>query len=199
MPQYDHEGTIQVGDRVLDRPGRIHTANVTRDANDKQVSDATAQPVHWEDLKASERATGGTSEAPVSALDGVALGLPALLRALKLQKRAARVGFDWASPEPVLEKFAEEALEMREAMAGGNVEEMEDELGDLLFVITNLARQLKIDPARALRRANAKFELRFRAIEEAAGSRDALEAMSLDEMESLWQQVKLRRRSEGKE
>jgi len=117
-----------------------------------------------------------------------------LQRAVKLQKRASRVGFDWGSPEPVLEKFAEEALEMREAMQSGNPEEMEDELGDLLFVVTNLARQLKLDPARALRRANAKFELRFRAVEEAAGSRQALQEMELDDMESLWQLVKRRHR-----
>jgi uncharacterized protein YabN with tetrapyrrole methylase and pyrophosphatase domain len=82
-------------------------------------------------------------------------------------------------------------------MLGGRIEEMEDELGDLLFVIANLARQLKIDPAKALRRANAKFELRFRAVEEAAGSRAALDRMDLDEMEALWQQVKLRLRAEN--
>ena len=83
-------------------------------------------------------------------------------------------------------------------MLGGNIEEMEDELGDLLFVITNLARQLKIDPAKALRRANAKFELRFRALEEVAGSRAALDAMDLDAMEELWQRVKLQMRAMSK-
>ena len=117
-----------------------------------------------------------------------------LQRAVKLQKRASHVGFDWGSPGPVMEKFAEESLEMLEAMQTGSHEEMEDELGDLLFVIANLARQLKIDPAKALRRANAKFELRFRAIEQAAGSRDALHEMELNEMEALWQQVKRRRK-----
>jgi uncharacterized protein YabN with tetrapyrrole methylase and pyrophosphatase domain len=95
-----------------------------------------------------------------------------------------------------LDKCEEEVLEMREAMASGRFDEMEDELGDLLFVLANLARQLKIDPAKALRRANAKFELRFRAIEEAAGSRETLHAMELDEMEELWQQAKLRFRRE---
>jgi uncharacterized protein YabN with tetrapyrrole methylase and pyrophosphatase domain len=88
---------------------------------------------------------------------------------------------------------------MLEAMRSGDREAMEDELGDLLFVVTNLARQLKIDPAKALRRANTKFELRFRAVEQAAGSRAALEAMSLEEMEDLWQHVKRRRREEGNE
>jgi ATP diphosphatase len=117
-----------------------------------------------------------------------------LQRAVKLQKRAARVGFDWASAEPVLDKFAEEAQEMRDAMKSGNIDEMEDELGDLLFVLANLARQLKIDPAKALRRANAKFELRFRAVEDEAGGFDALRGMSLEEMENLWQQVKRKHR-----
>jgi MazG family protein len=160
---------------------------------DATVDGAEAQTEAWEHVKARERDKKGIE----SLLDDVPRGMAELQRAVKLQKRAARVGFDWASPEPVLDKFAEEALEMRDAMLSGNIEEMEDELGDLLFVVTNLARQLKLDPAKALRRANTKFELRFRAIEEAAGSRDALESMSLDEMEELWQQVKLHRRSEG--
>lgn len=132
-----------------------------------------------------------------SLLDDVPRGMAELQRAIKLQQRAARVGFDWGSPEPVLEKFAEEILEMREAMLGGNIEEMEDELGDLLFVIANLGRQLKIDPAKALRRSNAKFELRFRAVEKAAGSRAVLEAMSLDEMETLWQRAKMQQPAEN--
>ncbi len=119
-----------------------------------------------------------------------------LQRAVKLQKKASKVGFDWVAPEPVLDKFEEEMGEMRKAMASGIRDDMEDELGDLLFVLANLARQLKIDPAKALRRANAKFELRFRAIEEAAGSRDELHAMELDEMEALWQKAKLRFREE---
>jgi ATP diphosphatase len=85
---------------------------------------------------------------------------------------------------------------MRQAMRSGNIDAMEDELGDLLFVLANLARQLKIDPAKALRRANAKFELRFRAVEEAAGSREQLDEMELDEMEDLWQQAKRRFREE---
>lgn len=158
------------------------------------VDGPEAQSHAWEQSKAREREARGAQ----SLLDDVPRGMAELQRAVKLQKRAAHVGFDWGSPEPVLEKFAEEVLEMREAMLGGNVEEMEDELGDLLFVITNLARQLKIDPAKALRRANAKFELRFRALEEAAGSRAALDAMDLDAMEELWQRVKRQMRALGK-
>ena len=152
--------------------------------------DATAQTEAWENAKAREREARGVQ----SLLDDVPRGMAELQRAVKLQKRAANVGFDWGSPEPVMEKFTEEALEMLEAMRSGNQEETEDELGDLLFVVTNLARQLKIDPARALRQANAKFELRFRAVEEEAGSREALQKMELDEMEALWQQVKRQHR-----
>ena len=153
--------------------------------------DAEAQTHAWEQAKAEERDARGVK----SLLDDVPRGMAELQRSVKLQKRASHVGFDWGSPGPVLDKFEEEILEMREAMAGGNIEEMEDELGDLLFCATNLARQLKLDPARALRHANAKFERRFRAVENAAGSRDELHAMELDEMEALWQQVKKRHRS----
>jgi len=160
-----------------------------------QVGDSAAQSEAWEHSKASEREARGAQ----SLLDDVPRGMAELQRAVKLQKRASQVGFDWGSPEPVLDKFAEEVLEMREAMLGGNIEEMEDELGDLLFVLTNLARQLKIDPARALRRANAKFELRFRAVEDMAGSRTALDAMDLEAMEELWQQVKLQHRAKAHE
>ena len=158
-----------------------------------QVEDAESQTQAWEQAKAKERDARGVQ----SLLDDVPRGMAELQRAIKLQKRASHVGFDWGSPEPVLEKFDEEIEEMREAMRGGNVEEMEDELGDILFVITNLARQLKIDPAKALRRANAKFELRFRAVEDAAGSRDALHEMDLESMEELWQMVKKRHRANG--
>jgi uncharacterized protein YabN with tetrapyrrole methylase and pyrophosphatase domain len=128
----------------------------------------------------------------VSLMDGIPRGIAELQRSIKLQERAARVGFDWASPGPVLEKLQEETGELLEAMASGDQGGIEDELGDLLFVVTNLARQLQVNPAKALRRANAKFEQRFRALEQAAGSRQRLNVMSLDEMEVLWQQVKAR-------
>lgn len=160
-----------------------------------EIEDVQAQTEAWEHAKAREREAKGAG----SLLDDVPRGMAELQRAVKLQKRAARVGFDWGSPEPVMEKFAEEALEMLEAMRSGSFEAMEDELGDLLFVVTNLARQLKIDPARALRRANAKFELRFRAVEQAAGDREKLEAMPLGQMEELWRQAKLRHREKGVE
>jgi MazG family protein len=164
-----------------------------------KVADAEAQAEAWEQAKARERlAKRGSMAAEASLLDDVPRGMAELQRAVKLQKRAARVGFDWSAPEPVLDKFTEELGELREAMGSGNMEEMEDELGDLMFVLTNLARQLNIDPAKALRRANAKFELRFRAVEEAAGGQAAMKGMSLDEMEALWQQVKRRQREDLK-
>jgi ATP diphosphatase len=185
-----------VVDAVCNKMIRRHPHVFAGEAGTKaEIADAAAQTDAWEHAKAKEREAGGAT----SLLDGVPRGMAELQRSVKLQKRAARVGFDWSSPEPVMEKFSEEALEMLEAMRSGDMEAMEDELGDLLFVVTNLARQLKIDPAKALRRANTKFELRFRAVEEAAGSRAALEAMSLEEMEDLWQQVKRRRREEGNE
>ena len=158
-----------------------------------EVNGAAAVKELWEQQKDKEKKLRRRGE---SLLDEVPRGMAELQRAVKLQKKASKVGFDWGSPEPVLDKFAEEMDEMREAMRSGRHDEMEDELGDLLFVLANLARQLDIDPAKALRRANAKFELRFRAIEEAAGSRERLHEMELDEMEALWQAAKRRFREE---
>lgn len=150
------------------------------------VGSAKEQSEAWEAIKEEERAHGGAT----SLMDGIPLGMAELQRSIKLQRRAARVGFDWAAPAPVLEKLREETEELIEAMVSGDRSDIEDELGDLLFVMTNLARQLELDPAAALRRANAKFEQRFRAMERAAGSQERLKAMDLGEMESLWQQVK---------
>jgi len=153
---------------------------------DLKIKDAAHQKRVWEDYKAAER----TQKGEHSLMDGIPAGMAELTRAIKLQKRAAKVGFDWGSAGPVLDKFDEELSEMREAMACGDREAMEDELGDLLFVATNLARQLDIDPGAALRRGNAKFERRFRAMEDAAGGHEGLADMELDAMEALWQKVK---------
>ena len=153
---------------------------------DLKIKDAAHQKRVWEDYKAAER----TEKGEHSLMDGIPAGMAELTRAIKLQKRAAKTGFDWGSAEPVLDKFDEELSEMREAMASGNREAMEDELGDLLFVATNLARQLDIDPGAVLRRGNAKFERRFRAMEDAAGGHEGLADMQLDAMEALWQRVK---------
>ena len=123
-------------------------------------------------------------------MDGIPAGMAELQRSVKIQKRARKAGFDWPSAEPVMDKFDEELLEMREAMASGDHDAMQDELGDLLFVATNLARKLDIDPGTALRRSNAKFERRFRAMEEAAGGQEGLDSLELDEMEAVWQEIK---------
>ncbi len=154
--------------------------------DDLVIEDAEHQKRVWEDYKSQERKDKGEH----SLMDGIPAGMPELRRAVKLQKRAAKVGFDWAAPGPVLDKFEEELVEVREAMETGDRDAIEDELGDLMQVATNLARQLNIDPGSALRRANAKFERRFRAMEEAAGGQDALQELELDEMEELWQQIK---------
>lgn len=153
---------------------------------DRKIRDSAHQKQVWEEYKTEERKHKGEH----SLMDGIPAGMAELQRSVKLQKRAAKVGFDWASTGPVLEKFDEELIEMREAIAAGDRDAMEDELGDLLFVATNLARQLDIDPGSALRRGNAKFERRFRAMEDAAGGQDGLEALSLEAMEALWQKIK---------
>ncbi|HKJ17936.1 MAG TPA: nucleoside triphosphate pyrophosphohydrolase [Xanthomonadales bacterium] len=153
---------------------------------DGQVENASAQKKAWEQVKALERQQKGLH----SVLDDVPRGMAELQRSIKLQKRAADIGFDWPDPEPVLDKFNEEAQEVREAIISANSVAVEEEIGDLLFVVTNLARKLEVDPARALRRTNAKFEARFKAMEELCGGQEKLAAMDLDEMEALWQSVK---------
>ncbi len=143
----------------------------------------------WEALKADERAKRATQ--PPSVLDDVPRTLPALSRAAKLSKRAARVGFDWSNAEGVLAKIREELEEVEEALAAGDRQHAQEEVGDLLFAVTNLARTLGTDPEQCLRRTNAKFERRFRFVERAlTESERPLNEASLDEMESHWQAAK---------
>jgi ATP diphosphatase len=160
---------------------------------DTSIDTADAQTRAWEDHKAQERHVKAEAEgrAP-SVLDGVTAALPALTRALKLQNRAARVGFDWPAAEEVLSKIDEEVAEVRaELTADADRERLSGEVGDLLFAVVNLARHLKLDPESALRRANAKFERRFRSVESrlAASGRPVGKA-SLDDMEEAWTEVK---------
>lgn len=145
----------------------------------------------WEALKEKERADKGAS----SALDGVANALPALLRAEKLQKRAARTGFDWPDPSGPAAKLIEEAGELAEAP----LDEREEEAGDLLFAAVNLVRAYGVNPEDALRKANSKFERRFRAMEEIAGQETgaSFASLSLDAQEGLWQIVKKGEKSVG--
>jgi ATP diphosphatase len=148
---------------------------------------AEQQTLDWETVKAAERA----AKARGGVLEDVALALPALMRAEKLQKRAARVGFDWPDIGQVVDKIAEEAHELAEARGTATQEEIEDEMGDLLFVMANLARHLKVDPEVALRRANSKFTRRFAYIEaELAASGKRPEDSDLDEMDALWDAAK---------
>jgi ATP diphosphatase len=149
-----------------------------------KVADAAAQTEAWERMKSAERGA-----ADPSALAGIPRGLPEWMRALKLQKRAARVGFDWPGPAEVLAKLDEEIAELRaEIAAVAPRDKLEDELGDVLFVACNLARKLDLDPSAALRRANAKFERRFRHMEALAtrSGRSLGVSMPLAEQDALW-------------
>ncbi|MFV3381480.1 MULTISPECIES: nucleoside triphosphate pyrophosphohydrolase [Pseudomonas] len=152
--------------------------------------DETQVKSRWEAIKAEERAEKSGPE-QLSLLDDVPAALPALSRAAKLQKRAATVGFDWPDALAVLDKVREELDEVLQAMADGDADALEDEIGDLLFATVNLARHLKHDPENALRRANRKFERRFRFIEQALrdGGRP-IEDCTLDELDALWGEAK---------
>ena len=155
---------------------------------------AEQQTRDWEVIKAAERAGKKQS----GALDGVAVGLPSLLRAYKLQNRAARVGFDWPSTDQVIEKIQEESAELVEARDELTHEEMAEEFGDLMFVMANLARHLKIEPEEALRAANAKFTRRFEGVEAKLTEIGKTPAQSdLAEMDALWDAVKVDERKSG--
>jgi MazG family protein len=174
-----------IADKMVDRHPHVF--------GDATVATAEAQTVSWEARKAAERAARGDGGQPAGTLDGIALALPALLRAEKIQKRAARVGFDWKETAPVIDKIEEELGELRAELAKGTIaqDRLVDELGDVLFAVANLARHVKVDPEAALRATNDKFERRFRYIERrlAAVGRSPAEA-TLEEMEALWQEAK---------
>ena len=166
-----------------------------------RVDDAQAQTVAWDEHKRQERAHAGDED--TSALAGIGRGLPEWQRAVKLQKRAARVGFDWPDIAPVIAKLHEEIEEVREEFAALDAapddsavrDRLEDEIGDVLFVCANLARHAAVDVGSALRRANLKFERRFRAMEAMAAAEDrALAGQTLDAQEAYWQRAK---REEG--
>ncbi len=153
----------------------------------------------WGRIKAEEKRLkpgSGAREARPSALDGVPLAMPALSRALKLQEKAGKVGFDWNDARAVLAKIREEIAEVEAEIAEGSAEALKGEVGDLLFAAVNLARHLDVDPEAALRGANLKFERRFAHIEDrlAEGGRRP-ESASLDEMEQLWAEAKVKERA----
>jgi tetrapyrrole methylase family protein / MazG family protein len=161
---------------------------------------STPEEVHaqWDRIKLEERkgkspvgAAAGADAAPASALDRVGRSLPPLERSVELQKKAAKVGFDWPGPEPVWAKIEEEAAELRGALGSGNAEHAEEELGDLLFSVVNLARLLKIDPGVALNRTNTKFERRFRGVEARLHAEGLHPSVAgLQRMDALWNQIK---------
>ena len=170
-----------IGDKMVARHPHVFGSE-SRDKSAEQ------QSRDWEQIKAAERA----AKPGRGALDGVAAGLPALLRAVKLQNRAARVGFDWPSTDQVLDKINEEIGELTEARANLSKAEIEEEFGDLMFVMANLARHLKIDPEAALRAANAKFIRRFAGVEAKLAARGRTPDQSnLAEMDALWDAVKV--------
>ncbi|MFO6463212.1 nucleoside triphosphate pyrophosphohydrolase [Jannaschia sp. KMU-145] len=179
-----HSIAERVAQKMVDRHPHIWGDGDRDKSAAQQVSD-------WEASKAAER-SGRT-------LDGVAMGLPALMRAVKLQNRAARVGFDWPETVAVLDKLREEAAELVEARETATAAEIEEEMGDLLFVVANLARHLKVDPESALRAANAKFIRRFEAIEDALAADGRSPAQSdLTEMDALWDAAKAREKVSDK-
>ena len=194
--------------RMAEESGHFGFADVVRAVSDKMVGrhphvfgaesrdkSAEEQTRDWERLKAAERAG---SEAR-GTLDGVAAGLPALTRAVKLQNRAARVGFDWPSTAEVVDKIAEEARELVEARERLTGAEVFEEFGDLLFVVANLARHLRIDPEAALRAGNSKFIRRFAAIESALAARGRRpEESDLAEMDALWNAAKAAEKAKAK-
>jgi MazG family protein len=153
---------------------------------------ARAQKVRWEDIKAAER----VAQARHGVLDDVPVGLPALTRAAKLTRRAGRVGFDWPSTDEVFDKLAEEVAELRAEIAAGDLAKAREEVGDLLFVVANLARKLEVEPEDALRATNAKFVRRFEFIE-AALARDGRtpDQSDLAEMDALWDAAKAAERA----
>lgn len=184
--------------RIAEEEGRFAFADVARAIGDKMIrrhphvfgpeADGRSpdeQTIAWEEQKATERKSAGVG----GTLGGVALGLPALTRALKLQKRLARVGFDWPETENVLDKIVEEAAEI--VAAGHDPDALEDEVGDLLFTLVNLARRLDVDPEAALRRTNAKVQARFARVEArlAEAGKTPGDA-DLAEMDALWTAAK---------
>lgn len=194
--------------RIAEEAGLFTLADVARGICEKMIErhphvfgdetrpEVAQQSRRWEDIKAVERARRGQT----GVLDDVAAGLPPMLRALKLQKRAARVGFDWPEIAPVIDKLHEETDELRDELAQTQVDisKVEDEVGDVLFVAVNLARQAGIDPETALMACNTKFENRFRYIEQKVEKNGKkLKETSLEEMESYWQAAKQALKDQG--
>jgi tetrapyrrole methylase family protein/MazG family protein len=184
------EGRFDIDDvyrAICDKLVRRHP-HVFGDVN---ADDAGTVLRNWEAIKKSEREEKGDTNTPVSHLDGVPVALPALQRAERLQSKAARAGFDWDNIDPVWDKIEEELHELREVAHTGDHDKLEDELGDILFAVVNLARFLKVHPEQALQRTNAKFRRRFQHIEARARETNRrLEEMTLEQMDAYWNEAK---------
>jgi MazG family protein len=168
---------------------RRHPHVFAPDAGTAAITTPEAVKERWDAIKVAERAEKGRER--TSQIDGVPAGLPALLRAARISSKAAKVGFEWPTPDQVLEKIDEETAEVRSALAEGDRDHVAEEVGDLLFAVANLARKLDLDPEALLRAATRKFSARFRAMEarlQAAGT--PVGTTSLEVMEAAWQAVK---------
>jgi MazG family protein len=191
--------------RMADEQGAFDFADVAQALADKMIErhphvfgdkverTASEQTQAWEALKAEKRA----QRPGASLLDDVAMALPALMRAEKLTKRAARINFDWPSADDVLEKLEEELGELQEARGHNDPEALTEEMGDALFVMANLARKLGVDPEEALRRANAKFTRRFQYIEQRLAEQHRTGPQPLEDMEALWVEAKRAEKAAG--
>ena len=179
----------QIGSKLLNRHPHVFPDATMESFGAEKVMTADQVEGKWEEIKRRERQakSGGSA----SVLDDVPLAFPALTRARKIQKRAATVGFDWPDGEGVVAKLQEEMIELKEAVASGDEEHIQEELGDVYFSLVNLSRHLKKDPETSLRRANEKFENRFRRVEKKINAKGLdMRSMSLQELEQIWQEVK---------
>ena len=175
-------GFEEVVDAIAGKMIRRHP-HIFGDAEERNSQEQSQQ---WEEMKAAERSGGGGEG---SLLDDVPIALPALTRAVKLQRRAARCGFDWPNSDEVFDKIAEELGELRDAVRAGNRTEIDDELGDLLFTVANLARHVGADPESCARTANRKFERRFRELERRVDAAPA-EALTTADLDAIWSAIK---------
>lgn len=176
---------VQITDKMVRRHPHVF--------GNQEVAGSDEVVANWEAIKAAEKGDRG----PASLFDHFPKGLPALLESFKIGKKAAKVGFDWPEPARVLDKLEEEIGEIREALAEGEQEKVQDEMGDLLFALSNLTRKLNLEPEETLRGANRKFIRRFRAMEELA-QEDGVDfaALELDQQEQYWQRAKARLREQ---
>ncbi|SDT96395.1 ATP diphosphatase [Pseudomonas pohangensis] len=190
--RFDFAGVVDgITRKLVRRHPHVFPAGDLHAVADAQTVAEAAVKQRWEELKAEERAGQAAAPQQLSLLDDVPTALPALSRAGKLQKRAAQAGFDWPEALPVLDKVREELDEVLEAMATEDAAAISDELGDLLFAVVNLSRHLKVDAEAALRQASAKFERRFRGIEQRLRERAvAIENCTLEQLDALWAEVK---------